>query len=295
MTRNYAGRVILLVIIGVFGMTALPAPTAAQEETPVIIDTDGDGITDAVDACPDLFGVIAFSGCSQENTDPEQMMQSDSDGDGLVDSADDCPTEFGSLQERGCMMRPPSSISDTDGDGIIDADDACPTTYALTADGCAAPGQGGGGGATFTGISDSDGDGLVDTSDTCPFEFALTASGCLDAGQGGGQQPPVVVVEPPAPPVPAPASGCPGSLPPRLEVGMEGQIVSTYSTLRETPNGTPIQRMLNPDTFVVVEGPVCYLTLTYYRIDYGDGLVGWALESQRFSIYGEDRYWLEPR
>jgi hypothetical protein len=36
-------------------------------------DTDGDGIQDSADACPDVFGLAALNGCP------------DTDGDGLVD------------------------------------------------------------------------------------------------------------------------------------------------------------------------------------------------------------------
>lgn len=280
-------KLALIAIAALLVALALPNTLFAQETEP--IDSDGDGITDTVDACPELFGLIDFNGCPESGAAPDAALQIDTDGDGLLDYVDDCPNEFGTLPERGCaLVLPANTFSDTDGDGLVDGSDSCPTTYALTADGCPPVGQGGG--ATTSGFSDSDGDGLVDNSDVCPFQFALTSSGCLDAGQGGGQPP---VVEPG--PIPAPESGCPGSMPPRLEVGDEGQIVSVFSTLRNAPDGTPIQRIYSPDTFVVLEGPVCFRSLTYYRIDYGDGLVGWALESQRSSIYGDNRYWLEPR
>jgi hypothetical protein len=42
-------------------------------------DTDGDGIFDKDDACPDVAGLKEFNGCP------------DTDGDGIQDSADSCP------------------------------------------------------------------------------------------------------------------------------------------------------------------------------------------------------------
>jgi hypothetical protein len=43
-------------------------------------DTDGDGIYDKDDACPEVAGLKEFNGCP------------DTDGDGIQDSADACPT-----------------------------------------------------------------------------------------------------------------------------------------------------------------------------------------------------------
>lgn len=34
--------------------------------------------------------------------------------------------------------------------------------------------------------------------------------------------------------------------------------------------------------------------LIYFRVDYGNGIVGWANESQVTSQYGANLYWLEP-
>ena len=70
-------------------------------------DTDGDGIFDGSDACPDVFGLDAFNGCP------------DTDGDGIIDRSDACPDVFGLAALNGC--------ADTDGDGITDVTDKCPT------------------------------------------------------------------------------------------------------------------------------------------------------------------------
>jgi OmpA-OmpF porin, OOP family len=96
-------------------------------------DTDGDGIYDKDDACPDVAGLKQFNGCP------------DTDGDGIIDSKDACVDVFGLAALNGCP--------DTDGDGIADKDDACPEVAGL---------------ASMNGCPDSDGDGVTDASDKCP-------------------------------------------------------------------------------------------------------------------------------
>src|SRR5690606_4705705 len=76
-------------------------------------DTDGDGIYDKDDACPDVPGLAAFNGCP------------DSDGDGIEDSKDECPNEAGTAEFNGCP--------DSDGDAVADKDDKCPTVAGLKA------------------------------------------------------------------------------------------------------------------------------------------------------------------
>ena len=98
-------------------------------------DTDGDGIYDKDDACPEVAGLEAFNGCP------------DTDGDGIEDSKDDCPEVAGLAAHNGCP--------DTDGDGIADKDDACPEVAGL---------------AALNGCPDADGDGIADKDDSCPEE-----------------------------------------------------------------------------------------------------------------------------
>lgn len=109
-------------------------------------DTDGDGITDAEDECPETPGVAEFNGCA------------DTDGDGIADPKDDCPTVAGVASLNGCP--------DADGDGVKDADDKCPDE--------AGPAENNG--CPFV---DADGDGVLDKDDQCP-EVAGTAAnnGC---------------------------------------------------------------------------------------------------------------------
>ncbi len=107
-------------------------------------DTDGDGIYDKDDACPEVAGIPEFDGCP------------DSDGDGIQDSKDACPTVAGEAQFEGCP--------DTDGDGIPDPKDACPTVAGV---------------AALGGCPDADSDGIKDADDGCPNEAGPRANnGC---------------------------------------------------------------------------------------------------------------------
>ncbi len=54
------------------------------------IDSDGDGIMNSQDNCPDKFGLVRFNGCP------------DTDGDGIEDKLDDCPNTPGVLSNHGC-------------------------------------------------------------------------------------------------------------------------------------------------------------------------------------------------
>ena len=72
-------------------------------------DTDGDGIYDKDDACPDVAGLKQFNGCP------------DTDGDGITDASDKCPKEAGPASNGGCP------VLDADKDGVPDLEDACPS------------------------------------------------------------------------------------------------------------------------------------------------------------------------
>ena len=98
-------------------------------------DTDGDGIQDKKDACPDVPGLEAFNGCP------------DTDGDGIQDSEDSCPDAAGLAEFKGCP--------DTDEDGVSDNNDRCPNVAGLS---------------DMAGCPDTDGDGITDMRDGCPSE-----------------------------------------------------------------------------------------------------------------------------
>lgn len=107
-------------------------------------DTDGDGIYDKDDECPETPGLPEFNGCP------------DTDGDGIEDRQDACPETPGLAEFNGCP--------DTDGDGIADPQDACPTVAGI---------------AALNGCPDADGDGITDAEDACPNEAGPAANnGC---------------------------------------------------------------------------------------------------------------------
>ncbi|MBA6157089.1 OmpA family protein [Tenacibaculum sp. S7007] len=109
-------------------------------------DTDNDGIKDSDDACPEVAGLAALNGCP------------DTDGDGIADKDDACPTEKGTKANNGCP--------DSDGDGVVDSKDKCPNTAGPAANnGCPWP--------------DTDGDGVLDKDDKCPKEAGVASNnGC---------------------------------------------------------------------------------------------------------------------
>jgi outer membrane protein OmpA-like peptidoglycan-associated protein len=96
-------------------------------------DTDGDGVYDKDDTCPEVKGLKQFKGCP------------DTDADGIVDASDACPETAGLAEFNGCP--------DMDADGVADKDDACPDVAGLK---------------TLGGCPDADGDGVTDKSDKCP-------------------------------------------------------------------------------------------------------------------------------
>jgi outer membrane beta-barrel protein len=126
-------------------------------------DTDGDGVSDRKDKCPDTpkGATVDKSGCP-----------TDTDGDGVFDGIDRCPdTPKGDkVDATGCSQ-------DTDGDGVNDGPDGCPNTpkgAKVDAKGCPA---------------DEDGDGVYDGIDTCPGTAKgakVDAKGCPTDSDGDG-------------------------------------------------------------------------------------------------------------
>jgi OOP family OmpA-OmpF porin len=106
------------------------------------LDTDGDGVPDYLDKCPATPKGVAVNsmGC-----------ELDSDGDGVCDSSDKCPNtpKGAEVDDKGCPL-------DSDGDGVADYLDKCPNTpkgASVDINGCPL---------------DSDGDGVYDYLDKCP-------------------------------------------------------------------------------------------------------------------------------
>ncbi len=136
-------------------------------------DTDGDGVYDKYDACPDVKGPKATNGCP--DTDGDTILDKDdacadvagkaefqgcpdTDGDGVADKNDACPDVAGTVELGGCP--------DGDGDGVADKDDKCPTQKGPKDNaGCPWP--------------DTDGDTVLDKDDKCPSVAGTVAnSGC---------------------------------------------------------------------------------------------------------------------
>lgn len=161
-------------------------------------DTDGDGIKDKDDLCPETPGKVELAGCPDKDNDgiadkddacpdvagkPEFKGCPDTDGDGIIDSEDVCPTVAGLKELKGCPDKDGDGIADKDdkcpdvpgkkelagcpdkdGDGIADKDDACPDVKGL---------------AKFNGCPDTDGDGIADKDDKCPTVFGVASNnGC---------------------------------------------------------------------------------------------------------------------
>lgn len=110
--------------------------------SPRWVDSDGDGVENGSDRCPNTpaGAKVDAYGC-----------ELDSDGDGVKDSRDQCPGT-----PRGVAVDANGCPNDSDGDGVTDDKDKCPGTPAgqpVDAVGCEL---------------DDDGDGVVNRLDECP-------------------------------------------------------------------------------------------------------------------------------
>ncbi len=146
-----------------FGIAgALTTPKKPEPVKPVVIpvveqpkDSDGDGVTDDKDKCPDVKGSAKYDGCPIPDTDK----------DGINDEEDKCPTVAGLAKYKGCP------IPDTDKDGINDEEDKCPTVAGVARyQGCPVP--------------DTDKDGINDEEDKCPTVAGIAANnGCPEVSK----------------------------------------------------------------------------------------------------------------
>lgn len=74
-------------------------------------DSDGDGVPDVDDLCPEVAGPVENRGCP---------LSGDRDHDQITDDIDRCPDVPGPKENFGCPW------PDRDRDGVADADDRCP-------------------------------------------------------------------------------------------------------------------------------------------------------------------------
>ena len=160
-------------------------------------DEDGDGVSDAEDACPGYDDFDDFdddgvpSGCDDDDDgdgtlDGDDLCANtplgaivdwgcptDEDEDGVYDGLDNCPDSVSEVDENGCDL-------DSDNDGIPDWEDWCPNTpqgEATNSAGCSSS------------QIDSDGDGVFDNLDLCPNSVGyegVDSDGCdLDSDNDG--------------------------------------------------------------------------------------------------------------
>ncbi len=212
-------------------------------------DSDGDGLVDSADACPNVAGAPAMerAGCPVASS-------GDHDGDGAGDRHDHCPEQAGAAASHGCAL-----MRDEDGDGLPDHVDICPAGRGISRDdfalGCPADGSGsspqkraadddclaGGAGPIYAArAEDADiaGD-LVDAQPvigrTASNDWYQLASGWLrsEAARLSGACYNIPLVNP----VPGGATGC--FLRPRAE----------YANVRAAPGGAQVTRISAEQSF----------------------------------------------
>jgi hypothetical protein len=105
-------------------------------------DTDGDGVPDNNDGCPEEKGKKDLKGCP------------DDDGDRVPNNVDQCPQEKGDPSRSGCPFIEPCPTGDKDKDGVCDDKDNCPNDFGQKKYGGCPP--------------DRDSDGIWDKFDECP-------------------------------------------------------------------------------------------------------------------------------
>jgi outer membrane protein OmpA-like peptidoglycan-associated protein len=227
---------------------------------PLPKDSDGDGVYDKKDKCPDTphGAIVDKVGCPL-----------DSDGDGVFDGIDQCPdTPKGwPVDAKGCPL-------DTDGDGVVDGLDKCPNTpkgCTVNAEGCPA---------------DADGDGVCDGIDQCPNTpkgCKVDAKGCPIDSDGDGVcdgidqcpgTPPGVTVDakgcPPPPPPP------PAYIPaPKQEIVLEQVFFATNSAKllpasSETLDKVATSLIANPDVKILVAGHTDNTGTAKYNLQLSD-------------------------
>ncbi len=172
-------------------------------------DTDGDGICNAQDNCPNTPGQIGSS-CNDNNpcTINDVIGANcqcagtfqDTDGDGICNAQDNCPNTPGQIGSAcndnnactindviGANCQCAGTFQDTDGDGICNAQDNCPNTPGQVGSSCNDNNA-----CTTNDVlnancqcvgtpgPDSDGDGVCDAQDNCPNTPGQIGSACND-------------------------------------------------------------------------------------------------------------------
>ena len=225
-------------------------PTGAQVDgTGCPSDSDADGVPDGVDRCANTppGADVNATGCTR-----------DSDGDNIPDGLDRCPDT-----ESGVLVDPSGCPRDSDGDTIPDGLDRCSETpKGATVDALGCPG-------------DEDGDGVLDGLDRCPRTptgVSINASGC-PATQGAAPQPaprrpppartprdtaaPRPEAVAPAPPAAAPGNRPTGAARGRLTPGVIPGVAFAPASARLLPQSyvplDSIAEILKADTTLRIE------------------------------------------
>ncbi len=132
-------------------------------------DTDGDGVPDASDNCPN------DPNPGQEDTDGDGLgdaCDDDDDNDGVLDVSDNCPLDANPGQEDAdadsqgdvCDPCPFDPDDDVDGDGVCGDVDNCPVDANPAQTDTDGDGQG------DVCDTDDDDDGVLDGADNCPLD-----------------------------------------------------------------------------------------------------------------------------
>ncbi|MBK8581458.1 MAG: fibronectin type III domain-containing protein [Flavobacteriales bacterium] len=173
------------------------------------LDSDGDGICNAQDACPGVPGQPGSacndgSACTVNDVLNANCQctgtYQDNDGDGICNAQDNCPNTPGQIGSpcndgSACTINDvinancqcAGTFQDSDGDGICNAQDNCPTLAGVIGSPCNdgqictvddvinANCQ-----CTGTPNADADGDGICDELDLCPGVAGTVGSPCND-------------------------------------------------------------------------------------------------------------------
>lgn len=126
-------------------------------------DSDGDGVVDVNDNCPDDYNPEQID---SDNDGAGDLCDVDLDNDGVDDSVDNCPADANSDQADADNDNI-GDVCDSDGDndGVDDVVDNCPAAPNAGQE----DGDGDGIGDACDSLFDTDGDGVEDSSDNCPL------------------------------------------------------------------------------------------------------------------------------
>ena len=148
------------------------ADDQSTADTPLVdascsTDSDGDGVSDCGDGCPDDPNKIEPGMCGCGNLD------TDTDSDGTADCVDGCPLDRTKTEPGICGCGTPDT--DRDRDGRADCMDGCPDDPAKTTPGVCGCG---------TPDDDTDSDGAPGCMDVCPNDATATTTPHVTAATG---------------------------------------------------------------------------------------------------------------